>query len=115
MSLNNSLPTAVYWDLWTGTCRWLKQVPRKEWDAFFHFMLSSGLAAPSDRAEFDRHFTNTDRPHLNVCPGIAISFPVDLAESQRQDAANKLVPVLETEVRRVASVLGLPIPRLVRD
>lgn len=50
-----------YLDLWIEAIQTAGAVERADWDRYFAWLVQQRIATPSDRPEFDRHFTNSVR------------------------------------------------------
>ena len=71
-------------------------VGRAEWDRYWAWLESEQLACPSDRPEFDRQFTNSNRSRAVPRPGLALSRRWPLADVRAVEPEDRL----DHEVRR---------------
>jgi hypothetical protein len=67
-----TLRLAEYMRYWQNNIRNTGRVLRPDWDEYWNKLAARGIAEREgpDREEFDRQFTNTNRPHADPRPGI---------------------------------------------
>ncbi len=62
---SSSLPLADYVAYWAERIKKARAVPREDWTLELDRLITDGVFAASDRAQFDADFTNTQRPHAS--------------------------------------------------
>jgi hypothetical protein len=84
---NGRLRARDYFEYWSGEGE-IGQIQRDStnFQSYFQQLQDDGLISPEDLVELDRHFTNTNRQSINVCPGFRVSFSWTKAEAERIDA-----------------------------
>ncbi len=79
-----------YVELWTQDIASAGAVARNDWDEYWAWLETELIAAPQDRPEFDRNFTNTQRQTASPRPGVSLSRRWPLAEAEALDARGAL-------------------------
>ena len=74
-----------YMALWRAKIDETNAVKREEWDDYWAWLIQEQLASPDDRAEFDRHFTATNRQTATPRPGLMVVRRWDLNEAEALD------------------------------
>jgi hypothetical protein len=77
-----------YVALWVRRIAREEAVPRVDWDRYWAWLEHERIACPRDRAEFDRHFTRSSRPHAVPRPGLTLTRRwalVDVQSYERED------------------------------
>lgn len=92
-----------YIDTWVDCIKDTWQVPREEWDEFWSWLEKEGFVQPGDRAEFDRHFTDTKRSYASPRPGLGVYYRWPITEAEELDGAGKFAGDVW---RRLSEVLG---------
>lgn len=101
---------AAYWAHWATHVDELRQRKKDEFATFFDELVALDIAAPAERAAFESLFAETNRKKLNVCPGVSLRYEIPLDRAAELDDRRALVPLVATEMRRVADSFGLPLP-----
>jgi hypothetical protein len=65
-------------------------VPREEWDEYWAWLEREQIACPENRADFDRHFADTNRRTASPRPGIWLSRRWSFAEAEELDSRGAL-------------------------
>ena len=75
-----------YFEYWHGEGE-IGQIQRDPagFKALFQQLQEDGMISPSDTAQLEKHFTNTARQSINICPGFRVSFSWSKSEAERID------------------------------
>ena len=79
-----------YVELWTDEIHTAGAVVRADWNDYWAWLETERIAAPQDRPEFDRHFTETQRQTASPRPGLGLSRRWPLAEAEALDGRGAL-------------------------
>lgn len=101
-----TLPLAEYLYHWQQNIRNTAQIERRHWDDYWDKLLKAKIAEASDREDFNRNYTNTNRPSATPRPGIACTFLWNLDEAERLDARGLLTKAVKERVNQLLDVLG---------
>lgn len=101
---------AAYWAHWSTHVDDLRQRKKEEFAKFFDELVALDIATTAERVVFDSLFAGTNRKKLNVCPGVSLHYKIPLDRAAELDQRRALVPLVATEMRRVADSFGLPLP-----
>jgi hypothetical protein len=76
-----------YFEYWRGEGE-IGQIQRdlSGFQELFQQLQVDGMISPSDIAQLERHFTNTARQSINICPGFRVSFSWSKSEAERIDS-----------------------------
>jgi len=55
----------------------------------FDNLIHAGLASENDRADFNKHFKDTKRTTMNICPGLRIKYEWTLGDAEKMDKENR--------------------------
>jgi hypothetical protein len=87
---------------WAARMPQVAPVPRADWQQTIAGLTAAGIFNASDRPEFDRHFTNTNRQSATLRPGICLSREWEAASSR----APGFPEVLRTAIWQALHALG---------
>jgi hypothetical protein len=104
------LPVEPYWASCATQPSWLRLWRRNEHERLFDVLLAEGLAAASDRSEFDRQITRTNRDKINVCPGLSVQWRIPVEDAAVLDMRGQLDGRVREVIVHGAEVLGLRLP-----
>jgi len=85
----NQLHLDEYLEVWTERIGTLAPIPRSRWDDFWSWLEEKRIACPENRAEFDLHFTNTQRRDATPRPGVWLSHRWSFDDAERLDATGR--------------------------
>jgi hypothetical protein len=98
---------------------WRERVPagegavgRDSWDSYWRELVELGVADPRDRAEFDRHFTETDRASASPRPGLWIRRRWPVADAEALDQARALTGEIREALGELLAVCDASIERV---
>jgi hypothetical protein len=77
-----------YFEYWCGEAeigQYARRPDPEGFQAYFQQWLNDGMISTSDIVELEKHFTNTERQSINVCPGFSVSFIWSKTEAERID------------------------------
>jgi hypothetical protein len=94
-----------YLDIWVAEIKDATVVDREEWPEYFDWLVEKMIAIASDRDEFDRHFTDTNRTTATPRPGLEVARQWTIAEAEDLDSAGKLVAQVEEAFARMRAAL----------
>jgi hypothetical protein len=103
-----SRDVAEYTELWTHEIRSAGAIRREDWDDYWVWLEKERIAAPEDRLEFDRHFTQTQRQTASPRPGLRLSHRWPLAEAEALDARGALHAQVREALDAALVALGEP-------
>jgi hypothetical protein len=82
---NHTLPMKQYLEYWKDNIASIKQIKREPdgFQSYISQMQEAGLISQQELPELEKHFIQTQRQTMNVCPGIALRYfwPIEEAES----------------------------------
>jgi hypothetical protein len=99
-----------YVELWTQEIHSAGAVAREDWDGYWGWLEEERLAAPKDRPEFDRHFTDTQRQTASPRPGLELSRRWALAEAEALDGHGALHAQVREALEAALVAFGRPQP-----
>jgi len=91
-----------YITFWLKNRDKIRQFQRNEFQSLFQMLLGAKLISEADLGELNRHFTETNRNSLNLCPGLALhcSWPkgravdLDTVDSFKGEVRSQIVEAL---------------------
>jgi len=89
---------ADYLRYWRENRSKISQVSRADFEELFDSLVETGFAEEEDRAEFARHFLETSRTKLNLCPAVNLHRYWELDEAVRLDAGGAFVGIVREEM-----------------
>jgi hypothetical protein len=81
-------------------------IPEEEWPEYFDWLVEKRIAVPEDRAEFDKHFTGTQRSYATPRPGISVTRRWQMSEAEDLDASGKLAGEIAEAFETMTAELG---------
>ena len=96
----------AYLELWQKQISETRPIPRDEWSRYWRWLEKHGMAAPEDRAEFDRHFTGTGRAKASPRPGLRLVRHWTLNDAERLDVCGRLADEVGTALQLALRALG---------
>ena len=96
----------AYLELWQKRISETRPIPREEWGRFWKWLEKNGMAAPEDRAEFDRHFTATGRAKASPRPGLRLVRHWGLNDAERLDVRGRLASEVGTALQLALRALS---------
>jgi len=75
-------------------------------DSYWDWLLREGIASPSDRAEFDRHFTATHRKTATPRPGLKLIRRWEFNEAAALDGQHLLSAEIASALKAAATALS---------
>jgi hypothetical protein len=81
-------------------------IPRERWEEFWAGLVQHRFARADEKAQFDRHFTNTGRESAAPRPGLMCFYLWSLSEAERLDDRNQLVGAVAEQLNVVLRALG---------
>jgi hypothetical protein len=106
----NDIALEDYIALWTERIADTTNVPREEWAAYWAWLESVDIACPSDRREFDKHFTDTQRQSATPRPGLSLSRIWSLDEAEALDARGALHDQVAAALHATQQAFGINQP-----
>lgn len=97
-----------YIEIWTGRINDERIVPREQWNAYWRWLESERIACAENRAEFDRHFTNTQRNSASPRPGLWLSRRWSFADAEDLDARGHLANEVRAALDTALAAFGEP-------
>lgn len=97
-----------YLGLWQHEIHSARNVPRSDWGEFWSWLVEHHIATPEDRAEFDRHFTDTARQTATPRPGLYLVRRWTLLEAETLDTRGLLVPTVRAALDEALITIGEP-------
>lgn len=94
---------------WKDQVGKMKQLRKAEWPGFWEKLIRLGFAKDSDREQFDRDFSSTNRSFASVRPGLSCQLSWPLAQAEKLDAAGKFIPELRRRVNEVLAAVEEPL------
>ncbi len=85
-----NMPVERYVTLWQERIAETGAVKREAWDEYWAWLIQEELATADDRAEFDRHFTDTNRQTATPRPGLMVVRRWELVQAEALDGQHKL-------------------------
>lgn len=101
---NTGLTVEEYLTYWANNQQRIRQYKRNEFDMLYDQMLRDRLIQEKDLEELWKNFDNTKRDHLNICPGLMITYRLPSAEVEEPKNRGRL---LETLKKLVSEVVNL--------
>ncbi len=95
-----------YIALWQANIDDTRSVKRDEWDEYWTWLIEKELASSNDRAEFDRHFTSTNRQTATPRPGLTVVRRWELGEAEELDGQHRLAPEIGTALQLARAALS---------
>lgn len=99
-----------YVALWSERIATATMVRRDDWPQYWQWLEAERIAKPSDRAEFQRHFTETQRQAASPRPGLWVRRRWTVAEAEALDSRGALGPQVAEDLRAVFEAFGEPFP-----
>jgi hypothetical protein len=100
------LDPSSYLDIWVAEIDAASVVERQEWPEYFDWLVEKQVAVPTDRDEFDRHFTDTSRMTATPRPGLEVARVWQIAEAEDLDERDALVSQVADAFARIKHDLG---------
>jgi hypothetical protein len=99
-----------YLDLWARSIDETRQIPRADWEQFWHWLESEGVASPAQWPSFRQHFVETSRQEATPRPGLRVRrrWPLDAAEEL--DRRGRFVDELRAALSEVMEALEEQLP-----
>ena len=95
-----------YISLWQDRIGQTNTVKRDEWDAYWGWLIEKELAEQSDRVEFDRHFTASQRQSATPRPGLKLARRWGLEQAEALDGLGKLGPSIAAALQTASDALS---------
>lgn len=89
-----SMDIGSYVELWRETIADTCAVKRDQWNDYWAWLLQQSIAEAKDRADFDRHFTATNRQSATPRPGLMLVRSWERQKAETLDGAHKLAPAI---------------------
>ena len=99
-------PVERYIALWQDRIGETGAVKREDWDDYWVWLIQEQLATADDRAEFDRHFTATNRQTATPRPGLMVVRHWDLNEAEALDGQHELAAEISAALQSARSALS---------
>ena len=99
-------PVERYIALWQEKIGETGAVKREEWDDYWAWLIEEQLATADDRAEFDRHFTETNRQTATPRPGLMVARHWELSRAEALDGQRKLATEIAAALQSARDVLS---------
>jgi len=99
-------PVERYIALWQERIGETGAVKREEWDDYWAWLIEEQLATADDRAEFDRHFTETNRQTATPRPGLMVVRRWELSQAEALDGQHKLAAEIAAALQSARSALS---------
>jgi hypothetical protein len=99
-------PVERYIAIWQEKIGDTHAVKREDWDEYWTWLITEHFATADDRAEFDRHFTETNRQSAIPRPGLMAVRRWDLSEAEELDGQHKLAAEIATALKLVREALS---------
>lgn len=103
---HGNIDAASYLDLWVKEINDASSVKRDEWAEYFDWLVAKGIALPSDRDEFDRHFTDTNRTRATPRPGLEVARQWTISKAEDLDTDGAFAKQVGEAFARVTQELG---------
>jgi hypothetical protein len=97
-----------YLGLWSDRIDDEGAVERARWDDYWTWLESEQIACPQDRAEFDRHFTNSNRSSAVPRPGLWLSRRWSVDEAEQLDSRGVLAAQVRESLDEALVAMGEP-------
>jgi hypothetical protein len=97
---------ARYIALWQEKIGETNAVKRDEWDKYWAWLIQEELATQDDRAEFDRHFTATNRQTAIPRPGLMVVRRWGLDEAETLDGQHQLSAKIAAALQTARAALS---------
>jgi hypothetical protein len=99
-------PVERYIAIWQERIGETNAVKRDEWDDYWAWLIEEQLAATDDRAEFDRHFTETNRQTATPRPGLRVVRHWELSQAEALDGQRLLAQEIAAALQLASSALS---------
>lgn len=99
-------PVERYIALWQERIGETGAVKREDWDDYWAWLIEEQLATADDRAEFDRHFTETNRQSATPRPGLMVVRHWELSQAEALDGQHKLAEDISAALQSARSALS---------
>lgn len=103
----SSVDIEGYIRLWQERIADTGAVKRDEWDAYWQWLIEEDVASPQDRAEFDRHFTATNRRTAIPRPGLMLVRRWKSNEAEALDGTQKLADAIAGALSAAVAALSV--------
>jgi hypothetical protein len=97
-----------YLRLWEERISTEVSVPRDGWEAYWSWLIESGIARKEDRPEFQRNFSDTDRQTATPRPGVMLARCWPLPAAEELDSRSALTVAVREAVDEALSAVGEP-------
>jgi hypothetical protein len=105
-----TLDVAHYVDYWINNIAATRAVTRAEWTETWSRLQQDGVVAVTDKADFDRAFTNTGKNSATPRPGLCCEYRWAFSNAMQMDDDDKLVGEVRTRIGELLAALGEPLP-----
>ena len=94
-----------YFDFWAGNRKRIQQVRRddSDWRSTIEWLRDRGLISDEDEHGLKRQFIDTNRRHMNVCPGFAVLFSWPEEKANSLDDSGEFVADVEARIAETVS------------
>jgi hypothetical protein len=99
-------PVERYIAVWQERIGETHAVKRDDWDDYWAWLINEHFATTDDRAEFDHHFTDTNRQSAIPRPGLMVVRRWDLTEAEGLDGQHKLTAAIAEALQTAKKVLS---------
>lgn len=99
-------PVERYIALWQERIGETNAVKRDDWDKYWAWLIQEELATADDRAEFDRHFTATNRQTAIPRPGLMVVRRWPLNEAEALDGQHQLSTKIAAALQTARAALS---------
>jgi hypothetical protein len=95
-----------YLAFWQEHSAWIRQVKEDQFAELLDLLEREGLLWETDRNEFESEFMETNRSHVNVCPGVSLHYRWGRTETLDLDDDDRLTDEIDERVREAVRTWG---------